>query len=657
MRYFCPTPFPPVVPPMPPFPETTTQSSGSDPTTTTTTGPTTFPPPTVAQIGAGAALGIFFGVAVVCVVVAGTVYYCFFMNNQQRQIFRTAFSNFFRTGSFFGRFPRSPRRYRPNPREMATLEPIGHPSRDVSQPEQQSNPGSNSGIADLQDWVDTRINPYIAAYNSARQSDLSISARTLRFRSLSEPELSRYPTVPTHDPNLDEPEFSDQANPETGLPQVPSQPVSGIPSQPNPARLYPFLPAQSHPDLKDPASFAPSQQPQPVVPQPMGRPPSYSTLPHNSCPSQPVYYSPPPVQLLYGPSPSQPVFYSPQTSFNTSVYYTPYSDPSDFFRPSAPLLNISQSPHLRPVASLSPDPGPPENSTFTTVLRPHTIFTSAEVYPRPGNVTSSTVEPSFNPSGTVKPSSDPSGSSSTLSTLAPLFESTRNDILDAGNEDESTDNLFYSTAEDFDLTSTFPSSPLSKLSDKSIQVSFSSSSSSSVNTDVTENNVDVTVLPAMTAAATNKTDVNKTQDDDADADPNGTHDADADADETDDNLDETIQISLSSSSSSTFNLSSSSYLSDQSVKKAQSCQVSSDADLSILQNEVPEHQEPPVVPPAFPSSAPASPTGRRRLSSASAATPRSASSKSLNRQRWLKGQGIDSANILEGKRIRKPKQK
>src|SRR5574343_1203325 len=106
VRYFCPTPFPPALPPVPPNPDTTTPSSGGDPTTTTTTNPSTLPPLTPSQVGAGAALGIFFGVAAVCVVVAGTIYYFCFMNDDQRQMVRTAIRNFFGSGSFFGKFPK-----------------------------------------------------------------------------------------------------------------------------------------------------------------------------------------------------------------------------------------------------------------------------------------------------------------------------------------------------------------------------------------------------------------------------------------------------------------------------------------------------------------------------------------------------------------------
>jgi len=354
MRYMCPAPFPPVVPPLPPIPDSSTSSSTVFPSSSS--GPTPAPLPSPAQIGAGAAFGIFCGVAVVCLVAAGTIFYCFFMDGRQRQYVRTALRNFFGTGSFFGRFPRSPRRYRPNPRDEATLEPMGH-----SDPPQQSNPGSSADVADpaaltLQDWANTQVAPFVLPVNRARlDHDLSIPARSFRFgvRALSEPELfrpfpaRRYPPVPTHDPNLDdEPQSSDKASPETGDPQVPSQTVTAAPSlpeftepTPEPARLFPVLPAPSTSDLsEDPAELLPSKKHQPVVPQPMGRPPSYSSLPHScGCPSHncsqsfsPSPSAPPmptlPMQLLYGPS--QPVFYPPQSqpfyySIPQPVYYPP----------------------------------------------------------------------------------------------------------------------------------------------------------------------------------------------------------------------------------------------------------------------------------------------------------------------------------------------
>lgn len=192
-RYFCPTPFPPAVLPLPPNPETTTSFSSSGPTTTTTASPTSSPSLTPAQVGAGAAIGIFFGVASVCIVVAGTIYYFCFMNDQQRQIFRTAIRNFFTTGSFFGRFPR-----RRQSDLSSTLEPLGHehdsdlygpqPQRDGPQP-QQRDPVSKPAAAEpsnLKDWADTSISPYVRAWSRRHpHSDLSGPSRSLSVKPRS----------------------------------------------------------------------------------------------------------------------------------------------------------------------------------------------------------------------------------------------------------------------------------------------------------------------------------------------------------------------------------------------------------------------------------------------------------------------------------------
>lgn len=374
------------------------------------------------------------------------------------------------------------------------------------------------------------------------------------------------------------------------------------------------------------------------------------------------------------------------------------------------MSDLSQSPHLRPAAPVSPDPEP-HSSTFVTVIRPHTISTQAQVYSQPSNLTSgpsgfaqqqvgpsgnhvghfgnvsspsgnhvdhigNVSSPSGNPvdlSGNVlSPSGDtvdPSGgSSSTFQTQVPLFESTRNDLEEAANE-HADDDLLFSTAKsgDLDLTGntsiqieieTAESGPSTSLSSpvrpSTFVVTFDDdmaanltlpltdndeaetevaadgrSRDTDVSSDMTQDNAHVTVVSAdQTLAATDET--NKT--------------------------DKNFQTSFSSSSSSTLNPSELS-LSVDSVVKAHSDVSGSDAALSISQNEHPDHQDVPVVPPPLPSSAPASPTGRRRSPSASAAPPRSASSITLNKQRWLKGQGIDPSNIIEGKRLRKPKQK
>lgn len=141
-------------------------------------------------------------------------------------------------------------------------------------------------------------------------------------------------------------------------------------------------------------------------------------------------------------------------------------------------------------------------------------------------------------------------------------------------------------------------------------------SPSSGDVDETEDNVDVTVVSA--AAATSATDL-------------------LDNDETDRRSDKASQTSFSSSDS---------------------VATLTDAHFSISQNEDPEHQDPVVVPTASSVSAPGSsvsaPASLHASPSASPA-PSPSSVRSLNMERWLKGQGIDASNIVEGKRTRKPK--
>lgn len=293
-------------------------------------------------------------------------------------------------------------------------------------------------------------------------------------------------------------------------------------------------------------------------------------------------------------------------------------------------------------------------------------------------MTSPAVEPSSGPSGTAQQPFVNDlidfGTSSLL--FVPLASSTKTNFFEAANV--SLDNQLFSTAEGSVLdtsgnniagepsersipivietagrgtSSSFTSSVRPKFrvsvdSDFSAKLNFSSTdddddnsgrarnlSPSSGDVDKTEDGNDVTVVSATGAALASD---------------------ETDSDKTDRRSDKATQASFSSSSSS-----SSGSCSVQSVVEAQSTSSSTgtltDAQLSNSQNLDSEHQDPEGAPTASPTSAPASPTGRRQSPSAFRVPPHSASLRSENMKRWLKGQGIDPANIVEGKRLRKPK--
>jgi len=304
--------------------------------------------------------------------------------------------------------------------------------------------------------------------------------------------------------------------------------------------------------------------------------------------------------------------------------------------------------------------------------------------------------------------------SSTLNTF-PLAESTRNDFL--ASDDTLENSALYLTAESIDLNLT--DTNINATARTTELISLGPSSSSSVSTLLPDGNtgfglltqdqtdVDITVLKADFFSDATVTDNNKDDndgdvdndddvndnDDDGDVDDNGNKDKgldddngqlksffedllcphkktlkaslselslknDTDNDNNNNNNpdnkteDKDIQTSFSSASSSSL---SSSNVSVVEVEKEKSSVVINN--FSIFQTDNPDHPGVTESPKPLSLSAPSSPGPR---SSASRRTPSSAPSspsekKKLNKAKWLKGQGIDSTNIVEGKRFRKPK--